>query len=857
MHLLVLDGNSIFNRAFYGVKLLSTKDGRYTNALVGFLNIYLRLREECAPDAVAVAFDVKAPTFRHQLYAGYKAQRKGMPPELAEQLPVLKELLTAMGLRLLEAPGWEADDILGTLAGVARGEDRCTLATGDRDALQLISDRVSVLLASTRADRPETTRCTPDWVREAYGVEPAQLIEIKALMGDASDNIPGVAGVGQKTAQALIQQFGSVQGVYDVLDDPAAAFKPALRGKLAQGRDDAFLSRTLGTIRTDAPVPLDPAYYVPAPPDAAKVAALLAELEMFKLLERLRLQAAPRPAAEPAAAAVPSREETDPEALLARLRTRGKADFLPVLDGTVLEELRFCEPEQVTRFGCGDLAFPGFCRALLGDETIAKRTTDAKAIHQYAIRNEFPIRGLDLDTSLAGYLLNPNAPAYDPLRLAQEYGVSLPSGPDAAAVILPPLCDALEGLLREGGQWELLQDVELPLARVLASMELWGVAVDAEGLAAFGEILKARIGEISADIFSLAGGEFNLNSPKQLADVLFGKLGLHPPKKTKSGFSTAAEVLESLSEDHPVVALVLEYRALAKLKSTYCDGLGKVIGPDGRVRSTLNQTETRTGRISSSEPNLQNIPVRSPLGRELRRFFRARSGWLLVDADYSQIELRVLAHMAGEERMCAAFRAGTDIHAATAAEVFDVPADFVTPLLRTRAKAVNFGIIYGIGAFSLAKDLGVPRRQADAYIQSYLDNYPRIRAYRDGVVRQAKEDGYVQTLFGRRRYLPELRASNAAQRAFGERVAMNMPMQGTAADIIKIAMIRVSERLEREGMCARLILQVHDELIVEAPQEEADRAAALLREEMEAVADLDVPLVADVHIGPDWFSAKN
>jgi len=842
MKLLVLDGNSILNRAFYGIKLLTTRDGRYTNAIYGFLMIYLSLKEQARPDAVAVAFDVKEPTFRHGMYEGYKAQRKGMPPELAEQLPVLKELLVAMGLAVLEAPGWEADDILGTLAAACDECSQCVLATGDRDSLQLVSERVQVWLAATKMGRPETRRYDPATILEEYGVTPTQLIDVKALQGDSSDNIPGVAGVGPKTAQALVAQFGNLDALYAGLNDPS--IRPNLREKLEKDRDNAYLSRELGTIRTDAPVPLGLAAYQPKAPDSARVTRIMAELEMFKLLERLDLPPAqeetPLPAQERALI-----EEHDLDALLGRLKQQQKAYFVPQFAGDLLEGLIFAEPERDTFAPSGNLQFFAFCRELLENGGISKYSCDTKLLWHFCFQNEINTQNIAFDAALAAYLRSPGASGYDAARLLREYGCA-----DFAA-----LCRTLESELRENGQYALFREVELPLARVLAQMERAGVAADAGRIERFGRELDARMTELVEEVMAYAGQNFNLNSPKQLGEVLFEKLRLHPPKKTKTGWSTNVEVLESLRGEHPIIEGILEYRTVSKLKSTYCDGLLKVIGADGRIRSTFNQTETRTGRISSSEPNLQNIPIRTELGRELRRCFMARPGWVLVDADYSQIELRVMASMAGEEAMLRAFSAGEDIHTVTASQVFGLPPALVTPALRTRAKAVNFGIIYGIGAFSLAKDIGVGFKEAQAYIEGYLSHYPKVRKFRERLIEQAKERGYAETLFGRRRPLPELGSSQRQLREFGERVAVNMPVQGTAADIIKIAMVRVAERLAREGLRAQLILQVHDELIAEAPPEETQAVAALLRGEMEAAAELSAPLVAEVSAGESWDEA--
>ena len=840
MKLLVLDGNSILNRAFYGIKLLTTRDGRYTNAIYGFLTIYLSLKDQVQPDAVAVAFDVKEPTFRHRLYEGYKAQRKGMPPELAEQLPVLKELLSAMGLAILEASGWEADDILGTLASVCDAQTECVLATGDRDSLQLVREGVQVWLAATKMGRPETRKYDPAAVLEEYGVTPARLIDVKALQGDTSDNIPGVAGVGPKTAQALVAQFGDLDTLYAGLD----GVKENLRLKLAQDRDNAFLSRDLGTIRTDAPVPLDLTGYIPTAPDSAKVTRIMAELEMFKLLEHLDLPPAEMEAGEQ----IKQRayiEEHDLDALLKRLKHQQKVYFVPRFAGELLEGLIFAEPESDSFAPSGNLQFFVFCKEFLEDEAIAKYSIDTKLLWHFCLQNDINAQNIAFDAALAAYLLGPGASGYDATRLLREYACE-----DFAA-----LCRQLERELRENGQYALFSEIELPLARVLAGMERAGVAADAGRIERFGQELDARIRERAEEITALAGRSFNLNSPKQLGEVLFESLGLRAPKKTKTGRSTNAEVLESLRGEHPIIEGILEYRRVSKLKSTYCDGLLKVVGADGRIHSTLNQTETRTGRISSSEPNLQNIPIRTALGRELRRCFLAQPGWVLVDADYSQIELRVMAALAGEETMLRAFSAQEDIHTVTASQVFGLPPQLVTPALRTRAKAVNFGILYGIGGFSLAKDIGVSFREAQDYIENYLAHYPSVRRFRAKLIEQARERGYAETLYGRRRPLPELSSSQRQLREFGERAAVNMPVQGTAADIIKIAMVRVAERLSRENLRARLILQVHDELIAEAPMEEAEAVKVLLKEEMEAAASLSVPLVVEVNAGESWDEA--
>lgn len=858
MRLLVIDGNSIMNRAYYGIKLLSTRDGRFTNAIVGFLNILGRLREMVQPEGIAVAFDVHAPTFRHLQYADYKAGRKKTPEELLQQMPVMKELLELMGITVVEQPGYEADDILGTLARAAvRQKGDCFLATGDRDALQLVDEHVSVLLAATKMGRPETTLYDPAAIQEKYGLSPERLIDLKALMGDASDNIPGVPGIGEKTALELLHRFGSLDALYAALDDGTAELRPAVRQKLMDGRDSADLSRSLGTICCEAPVETDLAAYRLREPSREQLAQRMAGLELFRLMEKWGLDDVPTASPEAAAVPVASLENAEAaEAVVAAGRKSVLDVLLRTADGTA--ELLLAAGGRACRIS---EAHPAFSKALeaLCDSGVRKRTHGFKELCAWLLGQAHRPAGFEMDTLLAAYLLNPLASEYTLSRLAQEYGLPRPDMEDEGAAemaLLSPLADRLSAELGERGMDTLLTGMELPLALVLADMERLGFAVDREGISAFGESLQTDIDRLQQAIWKAVGYEFNLNSPKQLARALFEDLGLPTGKKTKSGYSTSADVLERLKSVHPAVAMLLEYRTLAKLKSTYCDGLLKVIGTDGRIHSSFNQTETRTGRISSTEPNLQNIPVRQPLGRELRRFFRAADGWVLVDADYSQIELRVLAHMADEATMKDAFNTGDDIHRITASQVFGVPEELVTPLMRSQAKAVNFGIIYGIGPHSLSEDIGVSYADAKAYIDGYLAHYSAVAGFMQRMVEDAKRTGYAETLFGRRRPLPELRASNAITRSFGERVARNAPIQGTAADIIKRAMIQVHERLRTEGLRARLILQVHDELIVEAPREEAERAAAILQEEMERAACLSVRLAVDVHSGESWYDAK-
>ena len=843
MRLLLIDGNSILNRAFYGIKVLTTRDGVPTNALVGFLNIFHKLMEHTHADAVAVAFDRKAPTFRHRLYDQYKAGRKGMPEELAQQLPLIKEILTYMGCTVVEQDGYEADDILGTLSAAAtRGNTPCFIATGDRDALQLVDDTVTVLLATTRMGHPETVVFDPAAVQEKYGLTPAQLIDLKALMGDSSDNIPGVPGVGEKTALDLMHRFGGVDALYGALD--TADLRDSLRQKLINGRDSAYLSRELGTICRDMPLNMDLSAYALRAVQAKELSALMTRLELFKLMEKMNLTACTAPSV------------TDvPTTKAPALSEAGAVLACPTVDIYVEGETAWlCADGKVAFLAIEDTAF----LSCLGDEAIAKRVTDTKALAAIALKHGITLQGVTMDTTLAAYLLDPLSSDYSLPRLAQIYGIATPeSDLPVQAMVLSAVCDRLEQEISTHSQDRLLREMEIPLAVVLASMEREGVAVDGAGVESFGIALEQRIEELTTGITEAVGYAFNLNSPKQLAKALFEDLGLPAKKKTKSGYSTNAEVLEKLRNAHPVVGMLLDYRTLSKLKSTYCDGLLKVIGEDGRIHTSFNQTETRTGRISSTEPNLQNIPVRQDLGRELRRFFHARDGYVLCDADYSQIELRVLAALSGDATMTAAFNNEEDIHRITASQVFDVPEQLVTPLMRSQAKAVNFGIVYGIGAHSLSEDIHVSYGEAKRYIESYLSHYGAVAGYMDDLIAQAKQTGYAETLLGRRRPLPELRASNAMTRSFGERVARNMPIQGTAADIIKIAMIRVHDRLLREGLDAKLILQVHDELIVEVKESDAPRAAAVLQEEMENAVSLSVRLRADVNVGTTWYDAKS
>lgn len=867
MNLLVLDGNSIVNRAFYGIKLLTTKSGYYTNAIYGFLNILLKLQDTCHPDGVAVAFDVHEPTFRHKQYADYKAGRKPMPQELRAQMPVLKELLTALGYTTVECPGWEADDVLGTLAAACRDSgDTCFIATGDRDALQLAHGGVKVLLARTKMGQAVTDVYDEAAIAAEYGITPQALIQVKALQGDSSDNIPGVAGVGAKTALDLVQRFGTLDAIYKDLD--TLDIKPGVREKLRRDKDKAYLSLNLGIICTNAPIDAVPAHYAVTGGDPAAAVALFRKLELFSLIDKFNLDRDLVPGGEtvaPAPAHQPERLTcVDADDLLTRLRKAGDVYVVPQMaEGTVtdlffpLGDTVFVMPADTPEFGY-------FVRTLLAEDTVRIFGYNTKELHRLAQKQGVRCGNICGDLQLSAYLLRPSDAKYDLAQLALEYNVPVPAYRNsldqeepavALAVILPELFAKTDALIDDAGQRKLLTEIELPLAGVLARMECAGFDVDKAGIEAFSKKLSTRIFTLTDAIFEAVGHEFNINSPKQLGVALFEDLGLPCKKKTKSGYSTNAEVLEGLRSAHPVVEKIMEYRTLTKLKSTYCDGLLKVIDTDGRIHTRFNQVETRTGRISSLEPNLQNIPIRTDLGREMRKFFIAAPGCRLVDADYSQIELRVLASMAEDQTMIDAFNSGADIHTATAAQVFGLPPEMITPQLRSRAKAVNFGIVYGIGAFSLAKDIGVNNKEAKEYIDSYMHTYQGVAAYMQRMIDAAKDTGYATTLFGRRRYLPELSASNHMLRAFGERVARNMPIQGTAADIIKIAMVRVDRRLYAEGMESRLILQVHDELIVEAPEAEAHRALQIVTEEMEHACDMAVLLRADGKIGQTWYDA--
>lgn len=879
MKLMVLDGNSILNRAYYGIRPLSTREGLYTHAVYGFITTLQRLLDEENPEALCVTFDRREPTFRHRADADYKAQRKPMPPELAMQLPVMKQVLSAMSVPCYELAGYEADDLIGTISRKcqAAGWD-CVIVTGDKDSLQLITDRTKVKLVSTRMGQTTTKDMTPETFREQYGFDPIHMIDLKALMGDTSDNIPGVPGVGEKTAMALVQQYGDIDALYRRLPDIDA--KPNVIRKLTEGEESARHSYWLATIVTDAPLDFDPAENLRRP-FRPELYDLFLRLEFQKLIDRYHLRPHQETAEKPevTAAVVPIRTEDQARDLLAQWRQAESVTVYAVPDLSALS-VQWDAGENASwaaELWTGD--YQGDWQALLAAlfaADIPKVSHNVKDLMRTLLDGGLPAEGFVFDTALAAYLLDATAGKYDLPRLFVSYfnqelpkpvhlepeAFSLLGDRSAAWASLRSYGAAIEALhgvllprLREQGMEKLYFDVELPLCRVLADMERSGFLVDGGALARFGADLSDTIRQLEQRIYAAAGQQFNINSPKQLGKVLFEDLGLPHGKKTKTGWSTNADVLEKL-KDHPLVADVLTYRQYAKLKSTYADGLLKVIDPDGRIRTSFQMTVTATGRLSSTEPNLQNIPTRTDLGSKMREMFVAAPGHVLVDADYSQIELRLLAHISGDTAMQQAFLSGADFHTVTAARVFHVPQDQVTHQMRSRAKAVNFGIVYGISAFSLSQDIGVTMQEAKEYMDRYFATYTGVKQYMTDVVDKAQEQGYVETLWHRRRALPELKSSNFNMRSFGERVALNMPIQGTAADIIKLAMVRVHSRLAREGLAAQLIMQVHDELIVECPEEEAPRVEALLQQEMQGVAELSVPLLAEAHTGRNWLAAK-
>lgn len=869
MKLMILDGNSIINRAFYGVRLLSTKDCVYTNAIYGFLNILERLRADEQPDALCVAFDLKAPTFRHLAYDGYKATRHSMPEELAMQMPLMKEVLGAMNIPIYECEGWEADDILGTAGEIcAREGADCVIVTGDRDSLQLVTDRVTVKLVTSKSGQTITTNYTPDVFRAEYGFDPVRLVDLKSLMGDSSDNIPGVAGIGPKTATSLLLEYGTLDGIYEHLPE----IKESVRKKLEKDREQAYLSYDLATIRKNAPVDFVPERNLVREVDNDALYALFHRLEFTRLIARYGLHApqeAPKPQ-EKIEAVYTCEIVTDAAQAREIAAKLSKKHYVNLIASDDVSKIAL-QLEDAGFLFSGEAVLDNDFMSTLFGASVKKVTHDCKSLMRTLLERGIPADGFIFDTALAAYDLDATRGDYKlddvfsqycgaQIGYADEAQVGKEAAEETAllaqAAAVAALYALLPGKLRECGMEKLYYEIELPLCAVLARMETRGVLVDQMALVAFGNMLEVGIQKDQADIFRYAGQEFNINSPKQLGEVLFERLGLPPVKKTKSGYSTNAEVLEKLKSRHPIVEAILDYRTLTKLKSTYADGLVKEIADDGRIHTTFQNMVTATGRLSSTEPNLQNIPVRTELGSEIRKMFVPKDGWVFVDADYSQIELRVLAHIANDAHMQNAFTSGMDIHTATAAQVFHVAPEYVTPLMRRHAKAVNFGIVYGISEFSLAEDIGVTRKEAKAYIENYLQNYAGVREYMKNIVAQAKQDGFVTTMFGRRRNLPELKSSNFNIRSFGERVALNTPIQGTAADIIKLAMIHVDKTLREQKLQARLVLQVHDELIVECPIEEREQVTALLTEQMEHVAKLSVPLLAEAKSGASWYEAK-
>lgn len=863
--LLILDSNSILNRAFYGVRYLSAKDGTPTNAIYGFLNILLKLIKEQEPDYICAAFDVKAPTFRHKQYEGYKAQRKPMPEGLAAQMPLAKDVLRAMGVTILEKEGYEADDIIGTVARLCEeSEISCFIATGDKDDLQLASDKTKVILTVTKSGYNETIIYDDKAVKEKYHVTPTEFIDVKALMGDPSDNIPGVKGVGEKTAMSLIEKHHSIEYIYENIDD--IGLKGAMLQKMKDGREMAFMSKELATINRNTPIEFNAEECVfDGFENNGELYEILKRLELNSIIKKLDLSGGDN-----------VKENED----IFKDFSYQVGDKNMISGDKVTVVLDF-DGDNISSaaVGAGNNAVvlneQDDIKELLEDDSIAKVMFDVKeAIVK--LNGRIDIKNISDDTAIAAYLVDPAKNEYTIEKLASEYFGTVIEKPEVkqlsllddvdtdrseylakCAVALGVLNERIGDKIKENGQEKLYHEVELPLVTVLAHLEINGFLVDDNQLKEFADKLGEKIDALTNEIYMLAGEEFNINSPKQLGVILFEKLELKPVKKTKTGYATNADVLEKLRDKHPIVNFIMEYRQLAKLKSTYCDGLRAVVNPNThRIHSVFTQTVTVTGRLSSTEPNLQNIPTRTELGREIRKMFVAKEGYVLVDADYSQIELRVLAHIANDETMINAFRNNEDIHAVTASQVLGIPLEDVTKEQRSSAKAVNFGIVYGIGEFSLAQDLHISVKEAKAYIESYLEKYHGVRNYMESIKEQAKKDGYVKTMLNRIRYIPELKSPNYNIRQFGERVALNTPIQGTAADIIKLAMVRVDNRLINEGLKSKLILQVHDELIVEAHKDEVDKVKQILSEEMQSAMELNVPLKVDMSTGHSWYDAK-
>lgn len=895
--LVLIDGHSILNRAFYGVPDLSNAQGLHTNAVYGFLNILFKLLDEEKPDYLTVAFDVKAPTFRHEIFKEYKGTRKPMPQELREQVPVLKDVLHAMGIKTMEQAGLEADDILGTLAKRAekKGMD-VSLVSGDRDLLQIATDKIKIRIPKTKGTRTEVEDYYASDVQEKYGVTPVGFIELKALMGDTADNIPGVPKVGEKTATELLKQFSTLDNLYEHVDEVT---KKAVRESLIANKDLAYLSLTLATIDINSPVELDWEEARIKELFTPEAYELFAQLEFKNMLGRFEHTAAGGNGLTEKIRM--TSEFGEAQLVFDRAGQAERCGFFILTDTDEKElcalALCFGEEEISVLRAEGFVTAQWLCGQLSGLYKKGVRLSTFHMKKAYGALLSGGERELTaeagtasdsvrcgtetlFDVLIAAYLLNPLKNDYEPEDVANEYlGISLQSrkqmfdkmrltdavtqNPEAFAEYAGSIAyvcfaaqEKLEERLLTEGMKSLFEEIEMPLSRVLYEMEKEGIAVRRDELQSYGDALTGRIRELEQSIHEKAGCEFNINSPKQLGEVLFEKMGLKGGKKTKTGYSTAADILEKLAPDHPIVEEILEYRGLTKLKSTYADGLADYIGEDGRIHTSFNQTITATGRISSTEPNLQNIPMRTELGRLIRKVFVPKDGYVFTDADYSQIELRVLAHISGDEQLIEAYRSDADIHRITASKVFHTPFEEVTDLQRRNAKAVNFGIVYGISSFGLSQDLSITRKEASEYIEQYFATYPKVKEFLDGQVEKAKETGYVTTIYGRKRPIPELKSSNFMQRSFGERVAMNSPIQGTAADIMKIAMIHVWEELRERKLSSRLILQIHDELLIETKREEAEEVARLLEEEMKKAAKLEVSLEADVHTGENWYDAK-
>ena len=877
MKIMVIDGNSILNRAYFGIRNLSNHEGTPTNAVYGFLSTLFKQEDEEKPDRIVVCFDVKEKTFRHKKFDFYKATRKPMEENLAVQLPIIKEVLDALGIVRCEMAGYEADDLLGTISRRANEHgDECVVLTGDRDSLQLAGGGTVVRLVKSSQGKTTYTSYTTEKFREEYGFDPIRLIDLKSLMGDSSDNIPGVKGVGEKSAMQLLHDFGSLDGIYEHIDDER--IKKGVRTKLLADEQSARDSYWLATIDRNVPFELDVENLPEPKMDKAALYALLTRLEFDQFIRRLGLTEEQAPAAQlavPACRAVSSAFEA-----FTLLDSLTESDRVFALTGKTVRVLCLMDGEEAYCLYADDMGEAwNDVLARLFDGSINLALHDAKDTIKLLLQSGLDPRGISFDTALAAYLIDPTQSSYELPRLAlaccnamlpdldlDDPAALSPLGgrettESAAARYLAAMREIFREMndkIEQFGMRKLYYEIELPLERVLAEMENAGCAVAPEELRTFGERLETRIRDLVDGIYQDAGAEFNINSPRQLGEVLFERLGLPAPKKTKTGYSTSAEVLERLRDEHPIIAHILEYRRLTKLKSTYVDGLLAVVDTrDNRIHTHFQQMVTATGRLSSTDPNLQNIPVRTELGRELRRMFVAPDkDHVLIDADYSQIELRVLAHISQDKHMIGAFVAGQDIHAATASKVYHLPLDEITSAMRSSCKAVNFGIVYGISDFSLAQDIGVSRKEAAEFIKTYLDSYPGIENYMTNIKQTAREQGYVTTLFGRRRAVPDIDSKNFNVRSAAERIAMNTPIQGTAADIIKIAMVRVRDRLKREGLESRLILQVHDELILEAPLREKDAAAKILTEEMESAFKMDAPLVAEANCGASWYEAK-